>query len=376
MGFAVISRLFRKAGNTILRPKTSHSHHIYTSTIRQETAYLDGLKGLAGIVIILCNIGQAVGHEWTRGSGFGLPLSYVATGYVLSLKPLQHIQKEEWTELLATVTSRTFRRVLRIYLPAVVATFIAACCTRFSLFDYTNGFQRPTIRTTRSWSEQLYHLYREDSNFLHISRWKQVWPTYIRALWTLQTMMRGPLVLFLTTVGLSRARRDIRCLAIAALMLSSYHANQLEIMSMMGGLIVADLHIANREQVDGLKLKNIKQLAPWESGIIFISRVSLVTSAIILSLPVCSRRTFSLCSVMPKGRTDLGQSVAAMLLVWSIGQSAKMRTLVTWQLLQLSSDLSYSAYLVHGPVRKSTFFNVSSVHEVECFLTYILKLIK
>lgn len=326
------------------------------STDHESTAYLDGLRGFASTAIVIYNLGHAIDESWVWGSGFGIPLTCVISGYVLSLKALQHVQNREWEEVLFTITSQTFRRVWRIYIPAVIATWIAFILFRLNFYVFWTSFTKPVIskllRLPTS-NAQATYLLHEDLAFLQLLRWSQVSSIAITPLWTLQSMMRGPLVLFLTIAGLSRAGQGIRSLVVALLMLVSYWRGQHEIGSMLGGMLLCDLHI-------GARKVGWEQEVPRTDATRFWRIMGLSTSTIILMIPA----TYSvipawLSSVGSNTNTSILHHLGAILFLWAIGTSSRLQKLFTGSTLRTLGKISYSIYLLHGPVIETFGYQIA-----------------
>lgn len=318
---------------------------------RAATGYLDGLRGLAVASVVIYNLGHSMDKNWTWGGGFGTPLFCVITGYVLSLKPLRQIREQEWANLLSTITSHAFRRCLRIYLPAVVASllaFVMLCLNKYDISSKSD-VQKGSIRDFLTWSEQLWDLLQKDFALLFLLNWGATSPSYIPVLRTLKTMIRGPLVLFLTILGLSRCRREIRYLVGGLLMVSSYRNNQQGIMAMLGGMLLAEFHVSGEESK--VKLKSEKDSVSWKASKGILDRFGLATSLVLLSMPsTCSAQSLPLCSLVSPERTELVHHLAAILLVWSIGNLPMLQNLFLNRVLQLLGSKSYSVYLVHSTV--------------------------
>ena len=117
------------------------------------TAYLDGLRGLAALMVywmhhqVWARMGQPDGEALENGFGYNgkryfpcLPIVrtfftgghiavvvfFVISGYVLSAKPLHLIQAGELVKLDENIASALFQRWARLYIPCMMTTFFFA----------------------------------------------------------------------------------------------------------------------------------------------------------------------------------------------------------------------------------------------------------
>jgi hypothetical protein len=124
------------------------------------TSYLDGMRGLAALFVFFC-------HFWYQGfiiaEGWGsaphnyhflkLPfirlfyqgppavcLFFVISGYALSLKPLRQIRGRSFEDFARTMTSLTFRRGIRLYLPTAISTLMIVLLLRLGVYEWTRDF--------------------------------------------------------------------------------------------------------------------------------------------------------------------------------------------------------------------------------------------
>ncbi|KAF7535841.1 hypothetical protein G7Z17_g13141 [Cylindrodendrum hubeiense] len=94
------------------------------------TAYLDGMRGIACLMVYLCHftapsygIGHGWGHEGNRdfmrlpfvrllyAGGSAVSVFFIISGYALSYKPIQHIRNRKLGDFCNVMCSMAFRRV-------------------------------------------------------------------------------------------------------------------------------------------------------------------------------------------------------------------------------------------------------------------------
>jgi len=116
------------------------------------TSYLDGLRGIASVLVFFCHYTENNFGELTRTYGInenipsgliqlpyfrvlfsGRPMVhifFVISGFVLSYKPIKSIHARDMDKCFSTLSSSTFRRAFRLFGPCVVSTFIIMCLAK------------------------------------------------------------------------------------------------------------------------------------------------------------------------------------------------------------------------------------------------------
>ena len=116
------------------------------------TSYLDGLRGIASVLVFFCHYTENNFCELTRTYGInenipsgliqlpyfrvlfsGRPMVhifFVISGFVLSYKPIKSIHARDMDKCFSTLSSSTFRRAFRLFGPCVVSTFIIMCLAK------------------------------------------------------------------------------------------------------------------------------------------------------------------------------------------------------------------------------------------------------
>jgi hypothetical protein len=133
----------------------------------QETAYLDGLRGIACYSVFFAHHLSAYGFEILHPYGEGPNLHFVQTdhwfqlpiirllyngqaaiavffvlsGYVLSYKPLKLMHTREFENLQQCLASSIFRRWLRLFLPVSALWFINVFLVEFGAFDWFTAYR-------------------------------------------------------------------------------------------------------------------------------------------------------------------------------------------------------------------------------------------
>lgn len=137
-----------------------HSREWTRPSKLHPTAYLDGMRGLAALVVFFCHysyqgfiIAESYGCGDSNYAWFKLPIIrlfyqgpaavcifFVISGYALSYRPLKLIRSQSNSELLETLSSLVFRRAIRLFVPSIVSTFMIVCLLRLGAYEPTREF--------------------------------------------------------------------------------------------------------------------------------------------------------------------------------------------------------------------------------------------
>lgn len=165
------------------------------------TSYLDGMRGLASLFVYFCHYSY---QAFTIAEGYGcgetnyhilkLPflrlwyqgpaavcVFFVISGYALSYRPIKLIRSGQWNEFSNTISSLTFRRLIRLYLPPAISTLMVILFLRLGLFEYTRQFAtdrkfHKNIMEPHPWRmettrEQLSDWASQMFKFVHVWDW-------------------------------------------------------------------------------------------------------------------------------------------------------------------------------------------------------------
>jgi peptidoglycan/LPS O-acetylase OafA/YrhL len=93
---------------------------------------------------------------------------YVVSGYALSYKPVKLMRNKSWKDLLHTLSSATFRRALRLYLPCFVSTLMIVLLVRLGAYDATRDIAYDETRLNQV---REFHLARYESLWQQLTDW-------------------------------------------------------------------------------------------------------------------------------------------------------------------------------------------------------------
>src|SRR5215471_6013158 len=198
-----------------------------------STAYLDGIRGLAAIGVVILhmvlgffsNSSDAYNGEPGRDYFFQLPfvrllytgqptIFFIIGGYVLSLGMLRKARAQAWGPLQLDLSSKLFRRIPRLYIPAIIATFIPMVMVGLGLFPSVVRFDETAPHHTFDMAPREPTLWRQFvlwCGTIPPLFWPFTWENYSQnspyayQLWTIVVEFRCSMVLVLVNAALARA---------------------------------------------------------------------------------------------------------------------------------------------------------------------------
>ncbi len=201
------------------------------------TAYFDGLRGVAALVVYVFHFGY-LWFPWLR-DGYGAPgsddslwqlslvralhsgrssvtLFFVLSGYVVTAKTVVLIHRRQPEQVLQSLSGSLFRRPFRLYLPIVVATLAILVLIRLDAFPPGAPYAPPRVGST--FGEQLSHWY--EHTVIIVNPFRSITgrvglysPPYDGHLWTIPIEFKGSLMVFSILLALGRTRRWLRLTA-------------------------------------------------------------------------------------------------------------------------------------------------------------------
>jgi peptidoglycan/LPS O-acetylase OafA/YrhL len=238
-----------------LRPSQFKPQRLY------PTSYLDGLRGVASLLVCFChymegNLGwytksygvdyQAINgdDDTIHSSPLQLPflrvlysgrpmvhIFFVISGFVLSYKPLKQIRARNHTALQATLSSSVFRRGLRLFLPTTASTFMVL------ILIQTGWMGSPMPFWAQVW-DWLHAVWKITFSW----NWDvtQFLP-YDTHLWTIPIEMSMSMLLFITIMGLSRCKTILRLSFLFGIMIYCLKCKHWAAFEFLGGMFIAEV---------------------------------------------------------------------------------------------------------------------------------------
>ncbi|KAH6997907.1 putative acyltransferase [Ilyonectria sp. MPI-CAGE-AT-0026] len=354
------------------------------------TAYLDGVRGVAALIVSFghfttpgydTHIGWGVdggNYQFMRlpfcrlvySGGAAVAVFFAISGYVLSYKPIQHIRNGNWHTFSTGLSSMAFRRAIRLYLPPTISTAIIACIMQTGIFERTQAIEND--RTYFNYNVP-FHIQALPSASEEFTRWVDVvtgaffpfswdkyepYQWYDGHLWTIPIEFRGSFYLFAVILATARLQTKYRLLTVAALMYHSYICSRWEFMLFLSGIPLVEWDHIRGAHITPSFLGE-KEAAPSRSTLktIFWHLVSAL-GLFLLSQPEEEGETTPgwayLTSLIPEWweveQQRYWQSAGAVCFLFGVGHSPWWQQVFTSRIAQYLGKISYSIYLVHGPV--------------------------
>lgn len=345
----------------------------------RKTAYLDGLRGLAAFLVywqhhelwahpieevhIFENAFGFEGHYrfaalpgvriLFNGGHFAVATFFIISGYVLSTKPLSLIQSGEHTKLADNLGSALFRRWLRLYTPLIATTFLYMLT-----WHVFGGLWIAGAKKQSNLRDEVWWWYAELKNFSFIfNMGGEPWLSYNFHLWSIPVEMKGSIVVYTSLLAFSRATTKARLWCTVGLMYYfMYICDGWYCSLFMMGMFLADLDLLSAK---GQLPRFFARLSPYKMFIYYhLLAVALYLGGIPAQsndLGILSRNRgwYYLSFLKPQAVFDYKWFylfIAASCLVSAIPRIPWLRRLFETRFCQYLGRVSFSLYLVHGPV--------------------------
>ncbi|KAF7560147.1 hypothetical protein G7046_g3999 [Stylonectria norvegica] len=380
------------------------SHGADSQKRRSPTAYLDGMRGVAALIVyIFHNIHQCynVNVSWGANGEYydimrlpvirvltvGTPsvsIFFVISGYALSYRPLQFIRSQNKEGLATTLSSLAFRRVFRLFGPVAVSTFMVACLLQLGAFEPTREFTEnrtylrvytekhivPMLSAWDQFKDWAYHVYTLVYVFGWDHRGSGINDGYDAHLWTIPNEYRCSLYLFLILIATARLKTLWRYSTLFVAAVVSYTNSRWDFLTFLAGMAIAEWdhirgsHAPPSDSLTGnietsRSLRRIQTIA-W----FFASFFGLY----LMSFPILDAENtpgFVLLNAISPGwwsgkLSHLWESIGAAIFVAAVSHLPLWQRVFNTSLIQYLGRISYALYLMHGPV-----MHVASYHLAE-----------
>lgn len=308
-------------------------------------------------------------RAWFMGSA-SVSIFFVISGYILSQRVLEQAYLQKNVDAAQRrIASMMMRRTLRLYLPTFAATYLVAFCSYLGLFNMARAHygednavywlhEMPPPKYS-SFSAQMLDAFGACFAMTKVGVWAANDPAtgalYDGHLWTIPLEIQTSMFLFLVLVCLSQMRPVYGQLTLALLMAHAFFCERWEIICFLAGASMASLDTTSPTE----QSRTLRRVSEAASEYAFIA---LLDGLYLLSAPVreCQEDPFyaRLISLVPSQLYDGGtypRAVGAALIVWATLHSPKLQSVLTNKVLLYFGDISFSFYLVHGPVIRCLF---------------------
>lgn len=348
----------------------------------RSTSYLDGVRGVASFFVFIhhypldyfpslhdgylakptdTSLLQLPFIRIIYSGRFMVGLFFVLSGYVLAHKPLQLIRDGNASALLDNLASSVFRRAIRLFLPIIISTYIVMILVHNGW--YGSLFRGIKVPKVAPFGEQTVQWLFDLEMIVNPFSWATIGPKFSNQLWTLPTEFRGSMIIFLSLLGLSKAKTGVRMSLISLFALYSFYtAGRWDMSLFLGGIVIAELrHIQNSSALTrDNQLCNVKFPRLGKTTVqafwTFVFSLSwfLACWPDYLSDETPGYVFFS--SITPArfpgahGRTHFWTSIAAILMLLALENNPILQRPFTTPVVQYLGDISFALYIVHIPI--------------------------
>ncbi|KAF2667923.1 hypothetical protein BT63DRAFT_426772 [Microthyrium microscopicum] len=332
-----------------------------------KTSFLDGVRGLAALFVFFYHTvmsdarwlmpayGRSEINFFTQLPIFRLIYSgpgmvhifFVISGYVLSIKHVRLVRQGNFEKLSETLFSSIFRRPFRLFIPCIVGLVYLEWTVIIGIHP---GLGRG--------------LWNRLTLLVHLWRWDEM-DYNLKFLWTIPIEMAGSLLLFLLILGLSRAKTQVRMLALVILFYHSLCAGKWGPAEFIGGIFIAEVEAALEEdELDEMSTK--RSWSPQLSEGLKSLNTCFWTCALVAGLYLAGWSTIDTPDVpvlgqlypytpaiyLTHGNWDVPLCFwfvfSSMLIIESLFRVPIFQRPFLAEPIQYLGDISYSLYIMHG----------------------------
>lgn len=253
--FMIPSFLRRSSSPNPLSEKTQHAPTIFQ---KRSTDWLDGVRGLASFIVFVFHWsrhwfpGMLAGYNAVeRPSLWLLPgirflysgsamvaIFFVLSGYVLTHRFVLKMYARDTESLYAGLTSLTFRRAIRLFLPALASCVLGYMAASLGLLSIPKKVEGKAFE--HGLSALLHYADMETTPWT----WNKYMTGFYNAqLWSIAVEYRGSLVIFLMVLGLARTRTTVRVFVELLVIAHAFGHTRWDVALFIAGLCIAELDV-------------------------------------------------------------------------------------------------------------------------------------
>jgi peptidoglycan/LPS O-acetylase OafA/YrhL len=330
---------------------------------------------------------------------------FVVGGYVMSIRPLKLIHTRQHVSFFNTLVSSVFRRSFRLYIPAIIMSFIAMLSLYAGLWEYARQFTEDNAYVRFD----DHHIPRMDSLRLQFMDWVHetkmmanifnyyndgvtmpYYPHYDPHLWTIPVEYRSGMLLALALLCFARCRTGIRMALMAFTTLFVGMWDRWELVCFLSGSLLCEIDLvtgAGSKTTSSISpetepkytalvdsadiLPSYWPYAPRTSSHSLTSNISTINTRSIISrlmpyatfllglfllsapsLEMATTPGYMIISTfVPSSYSDpkrFPYTIGALLTVYALIRSATLRAPFLSPFPQYLGKISFSLYVVHG----------------------------
>ena len=343
-----------------------------------STACLDGLRGLAAIVVFTQHALQSQeiyhgfgenGHHYFgsfpflrvffTGGGAAVAVFLVLSGFLLAQAPLKLIREGREAECRQNLLSAAVKRPFRLYIPCLAVGLIIALLKHAPIMTYPSLMWSPTLPTLRA---ELHHWLQHSVTYFNPFQ-RHAWEVgsyeYIIIVWTIPMELKGSYLVYaycclLSFAPLTSAGQAVlsTVLSIAFLQLGWWTAG-----SFIAGVGLASVFIDDLDEQHVLsRLPKVTHLPLLST--IFAAGWYLLGQPSLDGKPEWAFATpgwHFLASLIPGGYTANSYyrfwgAYGAVLVIYAILRIKQLRSFFGSKPLRYLGSISFILYLIHLPL--------------------------
>jgi len=305
---------------------------------------------------------------------------FVVSGYAISYRPLKLAHQGRFAEFNDALCSSVFRRHPRLFLPAVATTFCTALMAYLGLFG-TQGWGDVAVPTRSphrpgnftgqmaDWAHHTVRMVDPVSRDMH----RALFNGYDPNLWTLPVEFDCSMFVFLCIAAFSRLRPRARLLLTLGVVVFANHYTYWRIFLFSSGMLLCDLHFyldppttppAPLLPEHSPAPESLSRPAPADPQASqlrqTVTNTSVVLALFVLSIPEAGRGGeitpgyATLFGLLPANYAKLKDHfwvpLGAVWLLFTLDRAPHLQRWLARPVPQYLGKISYSLYLVHGPL--------------------------
>jgi peptidoglycan/LPS O-acetylase OafA/YrhL len=326
---------------------------------KSSTEYLDGVRGVASLIVFILhwshNPYPSVNSGWGHGDKTSLWLLpfirlvysgaamvsvfFVVSGFVLSHRFVQRMHRQEYPELFAALTSITWRRAIRLFLPAFASSLMALLCVCLGIIDVPKKVNGQPFK----------HGLVAYLDFLDAESNPWDWAAdysgfYNPQLWSIAVEFRGSMVVFLMIMALARTRTSVRLAVEGFLTVHCFAHRRWDIALFLAGMVIAELQVLLQKPKGKPRLALVNVLLV----------IALVTGVFLSGYPrdnnaqtpgyMWTKHVWPVTAY----RRRFWLAISAILIVGSMAFLPTVQSVFLTRPARYLGRISFALYLVHG----------------------------
>jgi peptidoglycan/LPS O-acetylase OafA/YrhL len=331
---------------------------------KSSTEYLDGVRGVASFIVFIfhfthlkypstntgyihsanhnLSIWQLPMIRFVYSGAAMVSIFFVVSGYVLTHRYIQKMHRHEFSTLYPSLTSLTFRRALRLFLPSLASCILSFICASAGIISIP---KKVNHKPFHHGIPALIHYIDQESN-----PW--TWDSYMEGyynpqLWSIALEYRGSMVVFLIVQGLAKSRTSIRMTVESAIVAHAFAHQRWDIALFTAGMLIAELdvfvHISSARNATMRRMRT-------KALLITTMLIGIWLSGYPRDHGLDSFGYGFLGRVWPYGayRRRFWLGLSAIMIVGPMPYLPFIQALLNTRLVKYLGKISFALYLVHG----------------------------